>query len=265
MEGGEKLFYNTHPLFTHGRILKLEMLEQLRDFPKDVIDIMLSQYSDGIILGCDISVSDDYIIVSKGLIKQDGILYMLKEDTIVPYNYTNDTAILKVRFLGETKNSDFIRYGTEMFIDETLSIQSDEIELCRFKIKTGARLRVDYTDFEDMNTEYDTVNLINAPFSAKDKETLNPKILKAFAKEAFENNLTNPLDICFAMTCMQESGAIARDLIMSYVTSRLGVGVREYSNRELYEYLRNILNDIKEGRQALNNSFRLDHKKILVD
>ena len=36
-----------------------------------------------------------------------------------------------------------------------------EFELCRFHLRRGAKLRDTYTCFQDMITEYDTVNLIH--------------------------------------------------------------------------------------------------------
>lgn len=259
------MFFNKYPLFNRGRILKLEMLEQLRDFPRDFIDILLGEYSDGIISGCNIKVNQDSIVVSKGIVKHNNIIYILKDDYILPYEYTNNTVILKIRFLSETKNNDFIRYGTEMVIDDNLDIQRDEMELCRFKVKMGAKLRVDYVNFEDMSTEYDTVNIINSPFAAYEKSSLSPKILRCFAKEAFQYNLTNALDISFCMMCLQSTKVIERDLIINYIEARLKILLRDYSNEQIYGYLLMILQDIKQGKQVVSNHGRSSYKKILVD
>lgn len=259
------MFLNTYPLFNHGRILKLEMLEQLRDFPRDLFNIYSLQYSNGVISGCDIGVKGEYIVVTKGIIKYENVLYVLKEDYMIPYRYTNSLALLKLRFLGETKNSDFIRYTTEIFIDDNLDLNEDEMELCRFKVKEGAILRIDYVDFEDMSTEYDTVNLINCTYAGSGKSTLSPRILKAFAKEAFKYELSNSLDISFSMMCLQEGRGIEKDLITSYLSSRLKISNRDYSNSEIYEYLVRILNDIKQGRETFGGYGSIEYKRILVD
>lgn len=241
------------------------MLEQLRDFPRDLVNIYNLQYSNGVITGCDIKVMDDHIIVTKGIVKYEDMLYILKEDYMVPYRYTNSLALLKIRFLGETKNSDFIRYTTEVFIDDSLDIQEDEMELCRFKVNNGARLRTDYVDFEDMSTEYDTVNIINCPYAGNKKSTLSPHILKNFAKEAFKNELTNALDITFSMMCLQEGNTIERELITNYIAARLKITLKDYSNSDIFGYLVRILNDIKHGREAYGSYGSIEYKKILVD
>lgn len=259
------MFFNSYPLFNRGRTLKLEMLEQLRDFPRNFIDVFLEQYSNGILSGCQLKVNSDYITVTKGIVKHNDMIYILKENCIVPYECTDRLVILKVRFLDETKNNDFVRYGTELFIDDNLEIQNDEMELCRFKVKTGAKLRVDYVSFEDMSTEYDTLNIINSPFAAKDKSSLSPEILKYFAKEAFKYNITNPLDISFCMMCLQNQDVIERDLLLSYTGARLKIQLKDYSNKEIYEHLVRILESIKQGKEALGNHNKSNYRKILVD
>lgn len=265
MRGGDKLFFNTYPLFNRGRILKLEMLEQLRDFPRDFIDIVLEQYSDGIIAGCNLKVEGNRIIISKGVIKHDNLLYLLKEDYSLSYKSTNHMAMLKIKFLGETKNNDFVNYGTEIFIDNNLNLKEDEMELGRFKLKIGARLRADYINLEDMYTEYDTINIINVPFAAFEKSSLCPYILNCFAKEAFKYKLVNALDISFCMLCLQNQQVMERELILNYIKARLEIEEKEYSNEQIYEHLVRILQGIRRGKEDLENNKRTDYKKIIVD
>lgn len=259
------MFLNTYPLFNRGRTLKIEMLEQLRDFPRDFINILLEQYSDGIITGCELSVNNHYLVIAKGIVKHGGTLYMLKESCSVAYESTNTTVMLKIRFLDETKNNDFIRSGTEIFIDDDLDIKTDELELCRFKAKTGARLRVDYINFEDMSTEYDTVNLINSPFAAPAKSSLSPSILKTFAKEAFKYPITNALDAAFCMQCLQTQETLNREMIQNYLSARLRQELREYSNEEIYKYLLQILGDISQGRERSQGNRSFGGRSIMVD
>lgn len=253
-----------YPLFNQGRILKIEMLNELRDYPRELTDILFGQYSNGIIQGCELKINNNYIVVKKGLIKHDGIIYVLKKDKMIPYENTENTVMLKVRFRGETKNSDFIRYESEIIIDDDLNIQSDEIELCRFKLKKGAKLRAEYISLEDMSTEYDTVNIINSPFAAVERSSLSPYILKQFAKEAFQNNLTDAFDISFCMMCLRNGEVLERELIINYIAARLKVRNKNYSNEEIYQFLLRILGDIRNGRENFKAS-RIDYKKIIVD
>lgn len=258
------MFSNKYPVFSRGRILKLEMLDCIRDFPKDIVNVHINGYANGILTGCRLSVNDDYIIISPGIICFDQDIYILKENYKVPYTHTNETAVLKVKFTGENSNQDFVSYITEVFIDNDTNVHKDEIELCRFKLKEGAKLRNNYTDFEDMTTEYNTINIINSQFAAYENSTISPYVLKYFAKEAFKYKLSNPLDISFCMQCFQNEKAINKELIISYISSRLDQEHEDYSNERIYKYLIRILDTIKQCKQTKSNVSYLSNK-ILID
>ena len=52
------MFKNTYPLFERKKVLKKEMLENLRDYPRDVFHILYQDYSDGILVGCELKVQE---------------------------------------------------------------------------------------------------------------------------------------------------------------------------------------------------------------
>jgi hypothetical protein len=251
-------------VFSRGRILKIDMLEHLRDFPKDIIKINLNGYGNGIVKGCRLLVNDDYIIIEPGIIYFHEEIYLLKEEYKLPYEHTNETAILKVKFMGESSSKDFVSHGTEVFIDNDTNIYEDELELCRFKLKEGAKLRNNYVNFEDMTTGYNTLNIIHTPFAAYGKSTLSPYVLTNFAKEAFGYKLSNPLDISFCMQSLQREEPMSKELIINYISARLEIEYKDYSNERLYKMLLRILKDIigRKGRKRDRNYLS---KKILVD
>ena len=52
------MFCYETPQFKKKRLLRAEMLEQLRDYPRDYLEIMYAGYSDGVLCGCGlVSVS----------------------------------------------------------------------------------------------------------------------------------------------------------------------------------------------------------------
>jgi hypothetical protein len=240
------------------------MLEHLRDFPKDIMKIYLHGYVNGILTGCKLLINDEHILIEPGIIYFDEEIYTLKEKYKVPYLATNEQAILKVKFIGENSNKDFSSYRTEIFIDGDTNIYKDEIELGRFKLKEGAKLRDAYVDFEDMTTEYNTLNRIHVPFAAYKKSTLSPYILRCFAKEAFQYKLTSPLDISFCMQCLQGEEAISKELLINYIVARLEIENKDYSNEKVYKLLVEVLKDIRysKGRKRDRNHLS---RKILVD
>lgn len=254
---------NIMPVFTRGRVLKLEMLESLRDFPKDLVSTYFHSYSNGILWGMGLEVEENEIIISPGAIYFNGVVYLLREAHRVPYSHTNDTAILKVKFEPKKEANDFVQYQTQVKIDLGDVVAQDEMELCRFKLKIGAQLRTNYVDFQDMSTEFNTINVIHVPFACQGKSTLSPQLLANFAREAFQYSIKNPLDSAFTLQCLQQQ-TLNRGLITAYIGARLGIQCNEASNGELYRYLVEVLDAIKNEREVKSNSNYFG-RKILIE
>lgn len=258
------MFVNIFPNFDKGRILKKEMLDNLRDYPRNFLDIYFKDFSKGIISGADLIVGEKDITVTKGIIKFDNKIYMLEKEISIPYYATNKEAIIKVRFLDGALNSDFTINTAEIFIDESENIERDEMELGRFKLKERAKLRQDYTDFYDFSTEYNTLNIINVEYSGINKSTIHSNILRYFARIVFKNRSDNPYDIAFAMQCMNES-CIDREVIIFYISNRLGVEYSNYSNMQIYKYLCQIVREVESGVRKKVQSRQNRQARIIVD
>ncbi len=259
------MFQNKYPLFKNGRLLKIDMLEELRDFPRGFFDAKLKGYSNGIISGCDIEVSDNYIKILNGIIKYEDTIYILKNENKIEYICNNILMSLKVKFLPQMEDGDFRINSTEIHLNEKLEVEANEIEICRFKLRAGAKLRINHVDFIDLSTEYDTVNTINSPYAAYGDSSLNPEILRRFGRELLECNLSEPWDISFAITCVQSKDAIQKEIIVSYLVNKLNIEMKDYSNEDLYYYLLEVLNSAKDGANGNGRRGRGKFKKILVD
>ena len=168
------MFLDKFPKFTPGRVLKNDMLNELRDYPRDYINILYSHYSDGLLAGCTLQVNSETINIAPGLVRHQGKLYTLSQTASVPYTATGQDMLVKVNFAKEKENGDYILSSGDILITPSLKIAENELELCRFKLKLGARLRDEYQDFTDYSTEYDTINIINVPFAAPYESTLSP-------------------------------------------------------------------------------------------
>lgn len=259
------MFENNYPLFTPGRILKTKMLTELRDYPREFINIKYRDYSDGIIAGCDIEVTDNFLIIKKGIIKHGETIYIMTEDKPLRYENNNKLTLVKLRFLSETRDNDFIKYSTEAYLDENETIKEDEMELCRFKLRSGAVLRGRYVSFNDFSTEFDTVNIINVPFAGTLGKTLNPKLTKAFGRGLLKCNSKDNFDISFAYLCIQEKDAIEKEIILDYLKSKLNFADRDYSNEEIYYFLLQALEKAGEGNREDTKERKGRYKRILID
>ena len=240
------MFANLTPKFEKGRILKTAMLESLRDYPRELAEIYYRDYADGIITGAQVEVGMDTLTVQPGLAKHGGQLYMLSEPVILAYLATGWETVVKVRFLEGTEDGDWVVRRSEIVLDERLELGADELELCRFKLKTGARLRQDYQNFRDLATEYNTVNLLHAPAAAYGQSTVLPAVMRLFGDELLRRGSTDPQDLAFAMMCLND-GVLHRSVILHYIASRLGMAYKDYDNADIHKYLSRILDSTRGG------------------
>lgn len=258
------MFIDKFPKFTAGRVLKHEMLGLLRDYPRDYVNILYSDYADGVIAGCGMIVNTDNLSIAPGLVRHRGILYTLQQSIAVPYTATGQDTIIKISFGRAKESDDYTIMNGDILATHGLKMAENEMELCRFKLKLGARLRDDYQDFADLDTEYDTVNIISVPFAAPYESTLSPVITRRFAAEAFRHRPIHPFDYTFIGQCAQ-GDPVARLLITAYTAARLNIVTKESTNLDIHRHLTRILDDIKQGKDMASNLGRGGGRRILVD
>lgn len=239
------------------------MLENLRDFPRDFLDLYFQEYSNGIITGVDILVNGTTLIVTKGIVKQNDRLYILHGDFVLPYFPTGKETVLKIRFIEELNGPDFTTFSSEIMLGDLDELADNELELARFKLKPGAKLRDDYIDFADFATEFNTINSIHCQYAGLYRGTFHPMILHYFAREMLKNKPSNAYDISFALECLNHE-RIQKEVIDYYVSNRLGLEYKEYTNLEIHKYLGRILLEVQSGvRMAAHNPGR--PKRLIVD
>ncbi|WP_310602173.1 hypothetical protein [Anaerosporobacter sp.] len=201
--------------------------------------------------------------IKPGILKHRGRLYHMVEECLVPYEASEKWMMLKLKFFEVNETSDYTTYQTKILLDEDMELQVDEIELCRFLLKAGARLRQDYQDIRDFDTEHNTVNRIHVQYAGISVTTISPEITAYFGRELLGYHNTNPYDIGFAMNCIQQT-VISRSVIMQYLHIRQNVKLEEkLSNKQIHTYLVMILEEIKAGKLAGNSGERLGRRVIV--
>ena len=242
------MFANIIPKFGKGRILKKEMLENLRDYPRNFGDIYFKDYSNGIISGADVRICESTIIIKKGIVKNEGRLYMLENEFEIPYRQTNTEVLIKIRFEEEESDIDYLNHNSIILIDDNTETAKNELELGRFKLREGAILRSEYKDFYDFSTEFNTVNVINVEYAGLKMSTISPMILNYFSKIVLKSNPENMFDIVFAMQCLN-GNIVEREAILYYISNRLGMEYKDYPNAQIYKYLTFIVREIESGKK----------------
>jgi len=270
-----------HPHFKEGRILKIEMLENFRDYPRDVLDVYNADMSDGIVCGLTPAVDESIITFSKGIVKHKGEVYVFHDPTVVEYSTTETDVAVVLNFHDKVESKDYTTYPVEILLMnlDDLSNQDDvplgsnyfqksQIELGRFKLKSGAYLRSDYQDLYDFTTEYNTINVVHVLYAGFGQPTLSHLILKYFAREALNVMAGNNsgLDMNFCMLCLN-SRRIEREVILNYIAFKHDKDVAslaELRNADIHTFLVKILDDIKKENHG-DRKRQSSRKKVIID
>ena len=244
--------------------VKKEIVQCLQGIALDEQNIRFHDYTDGIVMGCSLVEEGMKVGLVGGIVKYAGRLYKLIEKVFVPYAHTDEWAILKLRFSPLIPHVEYIHYTAELVLDANVDIMPNEMELGRFKLKKGSRLRTEYKDFWDMCTEFDTVNLLYVNQSAWHQPTFSPAITTHFAREAFSHLGDNCLDAAFCSVCLSSGEAIGRELITQYVCNRLGRPYTEMDNARLHSELGKIL-DLITGRAHDDSGKGHQHEVLVIN
>ena len=262
MRKDDILYNNQFPFFNRGAILKKELLKNLRDFPRDVVDLYFADYSEGVLAGSALEIVGEEIVIQAGIIKFNGRIYLLTESERIAYQPTNKDMIIKIKFPKAEEGSDFKTWDSRLVLSSGTELAENEFELGRFKLREGAKLRTDYNEFSDFATEYNTVNIIHVKYSNLGQFTMHPLIMDFFAHKILNSDTDNQFDISFAMQTLQ-ARTVSRELIKSYLMRKLELTQKSYSNLEIYNYLTQIIRQL--SRYQFKNTQMKRENKILID
>ncbi|MBO5488044.1 MAG: hypothetical protein J5988_14160 [Eubacterium sp.] len=207
---------NRYPLFAGGRILKKESLWDLRDYAYGSLQLEFMDYTDGILKGCRVRVEGEELVIGKGMLKCGDFIHLLQEEERLPFVAENQMVALKAVFEKKQNNPDNVIYQVSFVLEQDLSLQTNQIELCRFHLRTGSVLRDTYKNFSDMNTEYDTINLLHATMSGRGKGRIHPEILLRFAEELQGQERKSLEDIAYCYQILQNQGEVERGVLDAY-------------------------------------------------
>lgn len=258
------MFQYIYPQFQSKRLLRAEMLEQLRDYPRTIVELALSDFADGVVSGCEIKWENEELIVERGMIFYKKKLYLLAQPYALSCKAEDNMRFLKVRFTEEYQETTKIFGIGEIVLENKAVDLSCELELCRFYLQEGAKLRTRYENFEDYSTRYDTVNLIHAPYAAKGESTLSPKLLMQYATEVAGTSASNHTDISFAMDILAQEGVVPTRYIQLYLKLRREKEFGKVSQYDIYQELLAILKGLRQENRESKGHYKKSREILLV-
>ncbi len=250
------------PQFNSGRILRGKMLESLSEYTYQHTTLLYQACTDGIVSGCALTTTEDSIILNLGVVRYEGELYLLNKPQFLPYSATDTTRVLQLVFHDKVTTETFVTREIELCFTDGPSVDPRHMEMCRFKLQPKARLRYEYTDFADRETEYDTLNIIHSPFCGLGHPTLSPDIVRHFAQEALSSGASG-LDATFCLQILSVREPIQRDALQGYIKLRLGQDTPCDTNIQIYHALLGCLAQMEQ--HSPNEKKPTRRKMLLVD
>lgn len=263
---------NLYPLFEKNRILKKELLWSLRDYSFAHLQLEYQEYGQGILRGCDIYVEGDKLRVRPGIIKCGRFICLMMEEESIQYKPEEQIQILKMNIKKDMSSPDYIAY------QGCLTLETDEgqckdmaeeetyhFELCRFNLRSGAQLRAEYKSFTDMETEYDTINLIYADWGGLGGDSMSPVITRRLAEAILNSENSCSEDLSFAWLCMSQAGAVPGTVLSDYIRRKSGITATSENGRYAYfKAMCDIVDGLRKGNGNRGKEVK-ERRRILVD
>lgn len=253
------------PIFESGTVLTQEMLENMKMYAIDLGTLEYAGYADGIISGCKVTMTGNFLYVSRGIVMYAGNLYFLPKEMKIVINSGNDWQVLRLQIGNMCRDKNFWIGELQLELTSEVLELNNKIEICRFRLQNGAILRNQYRNFQDLCTEFDTVNEIYAQWSGYGMQSISNRVLIEFAKEAKKKNIQNSQDILFVQQVLALDGkTLNREVLLYYISSRLNRPYKEMNNMEIYKALGEILKICGNGVNGHMVNQRMD-RRIIVD
>ncbi len=254
---------NLYPLFERNRVLKKELLWALRDFSFGHLQLEYADYGDGILQGCGVQAEEKELVIRPGLLRYQGFVCVMETEERLGYAVTEQPVSLKLRFETDRSSQDYILYQMTPMLDSDTACKENEFELCRFRLQAGAELRDTHTCFEDMGTEYNTLQYIHAAWGCPGGRSMAPAMTRQFAGELLKASACGTEDMMFAWLCLDRRGAMPKEILTDYVGRKSGRRMEGASNQELFREMCRILGHMQHGEGRRQE--RIGRRQILVD
>ena len=256
------MFHHDEYQFSANTVLTSAQLQETSRYAARMLNLLHAGYSDGIVAGAQVSVEDDFLLVSPGVIRHQAMLYYMDEKERIRYAHTGRKTILKLRFLDVQEQESGLFYDTELILSEEERLFPYEMELGRFWSEPGAQLRMNDDGWKDMATAHNYVDIRNVPYAAIGVSTISPAITYAFAREMEGKGAQTPYDAAFCIHCLTKK-PVDREVIYRYLAACGEKGTPELTNEQIYQGLLNVLN--RHGAKTAQPCPQTRARKFIVE
>ncbi|MGL6066375.1 MAG: hypothetical protein ACRC0R_04785 [Cetobacterium sp.] len=242
---------NIDVIFKKGEILNFKMLEEIKKFPKNLLEIEYNQYSNGIIKGLEFFYDENKnLLIQPGIIKHKNFLYLLEKSSLIlkrenlSGNKEGDTYIYLKEKENETKENICVK---EISLNITKNEDCDGIFLGRFVMRQNILPKLEYEKLEDFGND-SFMNIIERKYSDIENSTISPKIINKISLELLKLEYVSPLEN-YIITKGLDKKVLSFCILKSY----LEIVEDSISNRSIYLKIKQKIGKEKTVENKLLN------------
>lgn len=214
------MFWDMEFAFRKGTILTKEMLQEVYDYPRDILDILYDGWPDGILAGTALEERSGSVYMKKGLLKYQGRIYRMMKDCDL------------TQFVSErlSPNDSVENYKLVFSPEEPVSIDGRDtqvrrgmrlrllysnksvegIEFARFRLPASKKITIsDKEDWEDLSGAK-FWNMSECPYSCRGGTTFHPYIFRVLQDRLTQGE--QPWNYC-ALEQLSTTGILSMELI----------------------------------------------------
>lgn len=248
-----------------GSILTSEMLKHMHNDSRLFFDHQYSDFSDGIIKGFEVvNNSEKIIIITKGIFKYNGKLFLLNEDLDISEKILSLSEAKEYKIYLEkqdkVENNGIITESFEVSIEESTKSVEDICLLGEFIYRSGFLPKTRYKKMEDFKRKDDCISIINRKESNIGGCIISQKIIQFFAEKIISSK--ENIDIFFSITGMN-SERILKKLLSFYLNESYRDFKQEdlNNNIKIYDFLNKILKVQSNSTSKGDNSAKENKNK----
>ena len=236
--------------FPHKAILTRGMLQELYDNPRELMRLMFSEYSDGIISGFDYLIKDGNLILTSGIFRLNEEIYLLHEDLNISELAERNSLKLDESYYitFEEKIYDKEPCLTEKRLELKFSMNKPQYNLGSF-VYLGAKnfiLPAFTEESVDKIFLRGVFNLFEVPFAQRNCATFHPLLFR-FVKDFLSHKKDKtPFDYALLIH-LQNSDTVSMATLAEYIKAENKTATTE--NRK--EFFNTFLTCLRESKFAV--------------
>ena len=232
---GEFMFVRKELQFPHKAILTSTMLNEIYSYPRELSRLILSEYGNGIICGLDYSIKDGDLILSSGIFRLNGEIYLLRDNLNISELAEKNSLVNSMRY--------FITFEKKSCAKEPCLTEKN-LELVFTKEKPACTLgsfvflerkKFSLPTLTNENNPFENIfrrsvlNLLEVPFAEMQGATFHPLLFRLVKIFLSQKKNKTPFDYAILVHLLNNQTLSSQTLVEYIISENKTFNIR---NRE---------------------------------